>query len=141
MTAGLLEKGGFEVRLFSERKTSITWRAVALLDTGNEGPSLITEAAMRRVHGQPTGSKMMITAFDGQERMTGGEVELSFAGPNGRRYRETFQCIPEIDGGYDMILNREFYISILTNIVPGVFMIRGTKIKETDGMINFVRDI
>jgi hypothetical protein len=134
LNLGLLDQGGFNVEIFSERDSNTTWRGTALLDTGNEGPNLVTEAAMRYVHAQPTGPKMKISSFDGEERMTGGEVELSFAGPNGRRYRESFHYIPEIDGGYDMILNHEFYTTVFDK-VPRVFMIRKVKAKETKGMI------
>jgi len=132
-TTKLRVEGGFTqlVQIFSEREPKIIWRGTALLDPGNEGPNLITEEAMRYVHGQPTGPGTRITTFDNQERTTGGEVKLCFAGPKNRIYKESFHHMPQLSGGYDMILNYDFYVSVYASKVPGVLMIRKAKGKDT----------
>jgi len=133
--------GGFiqEVYIFREQNPKIIWHGTVLLDPGNSGPNLVTEEAMRSIGAEPNGPGMMIATFDGEERMTDGEVKLSFhgPGPKSRCYRETFHHVHHIIDGIDMVLNHEFYISVFPKKVPGILMIRRAKGKiKTEGTLH-----
>jgi hypothetical protein len=143
-TSGSDAEGGFEqmVHIYSCIPDSkIIKRGTVLIDPCNTGPNLITEDAMLYVHGQPKGPGITIKTYDGEERMTGGEVELCFSapgagtGPKRRYHTKKFHCVPRITDGIDMILNHGFYIETYTDKVPGVLMIRSGQKKETKGKI------
>lgn len=121
------------VHIFSKDDPSIVWRGTVHIDPGNQGPNLITEEAMRFVHGHPTGPGTTIRTYDGEEKSVGGEVELCFSGPGPRtRYhRRKFRHVPHIIDGTDMVLNHDFYIEVFPEKVPGMLMIRAGGKKET----------
>lgn len=112
-------------------------RGTVKIDTGNDGPSLVSEETMRAVNGEPRGPGITIRAFNGSETVTGGEVELDFSGPRVRKgagsryYTEKFHIVPYIAGGFDMVLNHDFVIMYWGS--PSALMIRSGKKKETEG--------
>lgn len=134
--------GGFEqmVHIYSCKPGSKAFkRGTVSIDPCNNGPNLITKDAVRCVRGQPTGPGMNIKAFNDEEMMTGGVVELCFSAPEtgiGRRrrcYTKKFHCVPRLADGIDMILNHDFYMEAYADKVPGVLMIRSGQKKESTG--------
>lgn len=122
------QQGGFtqKVHIYSRLDSKVIKRGTVLIDPGNYGPNLITDDAMRYVHGQPVGSGPTIRTYDGEEKKVGGEVELCFSGPGPkiRYYTEAFCHVPYIVDGIDMVLNHDFYVAVYPDRVPPMLMIR-----------------
>ena len=136
-----VQRRGFtqKVHIYSRLDSKVIKRGTVLIDPGNYGPNLITDDAMRHVHGQPAGSGRTIRTYDGDEKKVGGEVELCFSGPGPkiRYYTETFCHVPHIVDGIDMILNPDFYMAVYPDMVPPMLMIRKTGKKKSEGMTLF----
>ncbi|CAG8977262.1 hypothetical protein HYALB_00009359 [Hymenoscyphus albidus] len=127
--------GGFIqiVTIYSNSDPAIFRRVTAVLDTGNNGPNLITQNVMDAVGAQSTGDGVFIETLDGGTRMTGGKVVLEFSGyrpRQGRLYKETFHHVPYIAGGFDIVLNYDFFTKAFPKMVPPVLMIRSCNKKE-----------
>ena len=139
-----VEEGGFtqQIHIYSRLDPKVIKRGTVLIDPGNSGPNLITDDAMRHVHGQPAGSGQTIRTYDGDEKKVGGEVELCFSGPGPkiRYYTETFCHVPYIVDGIDMVLNHDFYVAVFPDRVPPMLMIRRARKKESKGMTLFNTD-
>ncbi|PQE18962.1 hypothetical protein CJF30_00011237 [Rutstroemia sp. NJR-2017a BBW] len=131
-----VQEGGFtqKIHIYSRQDPKVIKRGTVLIDPGNYGPNLITDDAMRYVHGQPAGSGQTIRTYDGDEKKVGGEVELCFSGPGPkiRYYTETFCHVPCIVDGIDMVLNHDFYIAVYPDKVPPMLMIRKAGKKESE---------
>ncbi|PQE24145.1 hypothetical protein CJF31_00002363 [Rutstroemia sp. NJR-2017a BVV2] len=133
------QEGGFtqRVHIYSRQDSKVVKRGTVLLDPGNNGPNLITDDAMRYVHGQPTGPGITIRTYDGEESELGGEVKLCFSGPGPKKryYEETFRHVPHIADGYDMVLNHDFHVKVYPKMIPTMLMIRAGGKKESEGII------
>jgi hypothetical protein len=136
-----IQEGGFiqRVHIYSELDPKVIKRGTVLLDSGNGGPNLITNDAMRYVYAQPAGPGLTIITYDGVEREVGGEVVLTFSGPGPKKryYTETFRHVPFIVEGIDMVLNHDFYIKVFPNKIPSMLMIRAGGNNQSEGMILF----
>jgi hypothetical protein len=134
-----VQGGGFtqKVHIYSHSDPNVIKRGTVKIDPGNDGPNLITDDAMRYVHGQPTGPGLTIRTYDGDEKEVGGEVRLCFSGPGPepRYYNETFRHVSHIVDGYDMVLNHDFYVKVYPSKIPSMLMIRSGGKKESEGMI------
>lgn len=121
-------KGGFEQRVHirsCEPGSNIVKYGNVLIDPCNKGPNLVTEKTIRDINSQPRGEGVIIRTYDGNETVTGGEVELCFSAPSESRYHtKTFHCVPDIIDGIDMVLNYDFYVENYRDKVPGMLMIR-----------------
>ncbi|CAG8976010.1 hypothetical protein HYALB_00007537 [Hymenoscyphus albidus] len=120
------------VTVYCSTDRKIFKRTNVVIDTGNEGPSLVTDEVMRHVHGVPKGLPGIVTVFNGEAMEVGREVELEFSGgENDRLFKETFRHVPYIPGGYGMNLSHDFYLKWCPGRVPPVLMIRnGRETKE-----------
>ncbi|APA13532.1 predicted protein [Sclerotinia sclerotiorum 1980 UF-70] len=142
------QKGDFfqKVLIYSKQDLKVIKRGMVFIDPGNYGPNLITDEAMRYVHGQPTDSKWTIRTYDGDEKEVGGEkevdgeVELSFSGlgPKTRFYTNTFRHVPHIIDGIDMVLNHDFYVAVFPDKIPPMLMMRSGAKKESQGITLFI---
>ena len=122
-------KGGLcqPVHIYSTDPT-IMKRGNALFDSANTGDNLITDAAMTYVKASPSGPGYVVEVFNGTEIEVGGLVEITFRGtaPDALYHTEQFRHVKHIAGGYDLLLNYEFYIKQWPDAVPGQLnMIRG----------------
>jgi hypothetical protein len=135
--------GGFKQRVRIYRRDDPTKYMVGnvLIDSGNEGPNLITTSAMEftgAIPEEPSGSSTTVIALGGAEVPLGAEVVITFSGdmdqPTREPYTKKFCHVEKIDwvgeDSLDMVLNEQFILEYLPEKVPRALMVRGGPTKK-----------
>jgi hypothetical protein len=108
----------------------------AKLDTGNDGPNLITTTLMRAVHAVPDNSGYTVYGLGGKAQEIGRSFWLKFSGRDSLDivHEKLFHHVDEI-GKYGILFNKEFVNKLNGDIRPPTLLVRGLgHSKKTKGM-------
>ncbi|CZR68132.1 uncharacterized protein PAC_18031 [Phialocephala subalpina] len=142
---GCGRSGGFKqtVRIYKHDDPRKYATGKVLLDSGNEGPNLITTKAMTEAGATPQkipgSSKIVVTLGEKIIRLV-EEVLITFSGDmdnphtKGRPYTKTFCHVDDL-GDYDMVLNEEFILEYFPKRVPRMLMLRFRPTKKEEKRI------
>lgn len=122
---------GYDQKVYVHGKDGSITSANLLLDSGNQGYNLISDAALQVLKEEPRGPSATVSTLDGSEIETSGEVEVTFSGASDGEphyYTEKFRSVPHITGGHDMVMNREFLNKVAP--APPTLLLRAGRAKK-----------